>query len=178
MTIEIKDASGSRVMLLGDQAPVGKPGHRSIYIEPTRNDTCVSIGGTFPTCDLLVALDATANTDVKIRADVYAKLTEAEAELRKVKESLSATGRMADAYASRAEAAEAKLARVEEFIASHLDPHHQGSVVAARVAERLRAALADVTAVFSSSHVKLKCRICGRVDEPQALYKVLGPVNP
>jgi hypothetical protein len=35
-----------------------------------------------------------------------------------------------------------------------------------------------VTAAFSSTHVKLKCRVCGRVDEPQALYKVLGPVNP
>jgi hypothetical protein len=70
-------------------------------------------------------------------ADEWRKRAEA-AEAKAV-----ASGRMADAYATRAEAAEAKLARAEAFIASHLDPHHQGSVVAARVAEQLRAALAD-----------------------------------
>jgi hypothetical protein len=49
----------------------------------------------------------------------------------------------ADEWRARAESAEAKLARVEGFIASKLDLHHQGVVVAARVVESIRAALAD-----------------------------------
>jgi hypothetical protein len=35
---------------------------------------------------------------------------------------------------------------------------------------------AYVTACFASKYVMLRCHICGRLDTPQALYRVLGPV--
>jgi hypothetical protein len=122
------------------------------------------LGITVNRADLLTALDATANTDVKIRVDVYAKLTEAEDELRTLRATAKHTTELTEraeamaanwerlanthleqkhAMEDKLEAAEAKLARVREIIVTQIDPHHQGVVVAARVAESIRAALAD-----------------------------------
>jgi hypothetical protein len=47
-------------------------------------------------------------------------------------------------FKDRAEDAEATIQQVREYVASHLDPHHQASVVAARVAEGVRAILDPV----------------------------------
>lgn len=68
MTIEIKDSSGSRVMLLGDREPLDRPGCRSIYIEPTNNRDCLSLGGIFPVAPVLAALGVAPDWREKLAA--------------------------------------------------------------------------------------------------------------
>ncbi|MEW1813273.1 hypothetical protein AB0284_21530 [Pseudarthrobacter phenanthrenivorans] len=86
-----------------------------------------TLAGTInvPTADLLAALDATANTDVKHRADAYEDATRAQDELKAAREHYMAelaavsanrdeNAKMLREVAARAEKAEAAIARVRD----------------------------------------------------------------
>jgi hypothetical protein len=118
MTIEIKDASGTRVMLLGDREPLHKQGYWSIYIEPTRNDACLSLGGIFPTAELLAALGVDPDWRERVDAAESCQLAadnmlRAESELAEAKASIDNWRQEAGIQSRRAEAAEAKLVEAE-----------------------------------------------------------------
>ena len=79
-----------------------------------------------PTADLLAALDATANTDVKHRADAYEDATRAEQERNEYRLKAVALDAERDHWKARAEKAEATVERVRKWAVFNLsDAHHK-----------------------------------------------------